>query len=106
LQPLIENAIHHGIAPRIGPGCVAIRARRLGNELHLEVRDDGLGLASSAKKGTGVGLANTRARLLHLYGTAQRLEIGSPSPGGCVAKIVLPFREMASELSDTNREAS
>jgi LytS/YehU family sensor histidine kinase len=106
LQPLIENAIHHGIAPRIGPGCVAIRARRLGNELHLGVRDDGLGLSSSAKKGAGVGLANTRARLLHLYGPAQRLEISSLPLSGCAAKIVLPFREMASEQSNTNREAS
>jgi two-component system LytT family sensor kinase len=99
LQPLIENAIHHGIAPRIGPGCVLIRVRRLGDELHLEVRDDGLGLSSAGKSGTGVGLANTRARLLHLYGTAQRLEVSNLPQGGCLARIVLPFRELAGELS-------
>jgi LytS/YehU family sensor histidine kinase len=101
LQPLIENAIHHGIAPRIGPGCVMIRVRRLGSELHLEVRDDGLGLSSAGQTGTGVGLANTRARLLHLYGTSQRLEVSNNPQGGCVAKIVLPFREVAPELNVT-----
>jgi LytS/YehU family sensor histidine kinase len=105
LQPLIENAIHHGIAPRIGPGCVLIRARRLGSELHLEVLDDGLGLSSAGKNGTGLGLANTRARLLHLYGTSQRLEVGNNPQGGCVAKIVLPFRELAPELKSVNQEA-
>ncbi|HEY7329990.1 MAG TPA: histidine kinase [Gemmataceae bacterium] len=101
MQPLLENAIHHGIAPRIGPGCIVIRTRRLGSELHLEVRDDGLGLRASVAGGGGVGLANTRARLLHLYGAAQRLELSNHPQGGCLAKIVLPFRELAPELNDT-----
>jgi LytS/YehU family sensor histidine kinase len=101
LQPLIENAIHHGIAPRIGSGCIVIRTRRLGSELHLEVRDNGLGLRATVAGGSGVGLANTRARLLHLYGTAQRVEVSNHPQGGCVAKIVLPFRELAPELNDT-----
>ena len=101
LQPLIENAIHHGIAPRIGPGRIEIRTRRLCGELHLEVRDDGLGLCPSVESGGGLGLANTRARLLHLYGTAQRLEISNLPQGGCAAKIVLPFRELDGELNDT-----
>ncbi len=105
LQPLIENAIHHGIAPRIGPGRIEIRIRRLGGELHLEVRDDGLGLCPSAEPCRGVGLANTRARLLHLYGTAQRLEMSNLPQGGCSAKIVLPFRELGGELNDTSEEA-
>jgi two-component system LytT family sensor kinase len=103
LQPLIENAIHHGIAPRIGPGCLILRTRRLGSELHLEVRDDGLGFRSS-EVGGGVGLANTRARLLHLYGTAQRLEVTNHPQGGCVAKIVLPFRELAPERNGTTAD--
>jgi two-component system LytT family sensor kinase len=104
LQPLIENAIHHGIAPRIGPGCIEIRAHRRNVELHLEVRDDGPGLSFGKKASGGVGLANTRARLLHLYGTAQRLEIGNRPQGGCVAKIVLPFHELDGELHDTVKE--
>jgi hypothetical protein len=103
LQPLIENAIHHGIAPRIGPGRVEIRAERLGSELHLEVRDDGLGLHSPAGSGGGAGLANTRARLLHLYGTAQRLELSNVPQGGCMAKIVLPYHEEDGEASDLNK---
>jgi hypothetical protein len=52
-----------------------------------------------------VGLANTRARLLHLYGTAQRLEISNVPQGGCAAKIVLPFRELGGEMNDTVEEA-
>lgn len=104
LQPLIENAIHHGIAPRIGPGRVEIRARRENSELRLEVLDDGLGLPEAVKPGGGVGLANTRTRLLHLYGEAQRLEIGNVLQGGCAVKITLPFREPASEPSDAIKE--
>jgi len=104
LQPLIENAIHHGIAPRVGPGCIEIRAHRRNAELQLEVRDDGPGFPSGSEAGAGVGLANTRARLLHLYGTRQRLEISNLSQGGCVATIVLPFRELAAELSDSVKE--
>ncbi len=105
LQPLIENAIHHGIAPRIGPGRIEIRTRRVSDELYLELRDDGLGLCSSVESGGGLGLANTRARLLHLYGTAQRLEISNLPQGGCAAKIVLPFRELGGELNGTVEEA-
>ncbi len=104
LQPLIENAIHHAVAPRVGPGCIEIRARRRNAELHLEVRDDGPGLTFGKKVNGGVGLANTRARLLHMYGTAQRLELGNRPQGGCVAKIVLPFHELSSELHDTVKE--
>lgn len=100
LQPLIENAVRHGIATRIEPGRVEIRVRRKGAELHLEVRDDGLGLPPGAEASGGVGLANTRARLRHLYGTAQRLELANLPRGGCVARIVLPFREPVGEPAD------
>jgi LytS/YehU family sensor histidine kinase len=105
LQPLIENAVHHGIAPRIGPGCIEIRVRRVHSELRLEVRDDGAGLPPGAEASGGVGIANTRARLLHLYGTAQRLEIKNLPQGGCVAKIVLPFHELADEPGDAPEAA-
>ncbi|HTU88857.1 MAG TPA: histidine kinase [Gemmataceae bacterium] len=99
LQPLIENAVRHGIAPRIEPGRIEVRVRRKDAELQLEVRDDGPGLPAGADVGGGVGLANTRARLLHLYGTAQRLEIGNLPHGGCLARIVLPFRESAGDTT-------
>lgn len=104
LQPLIENAIHHGIASRIGPGCVEIHTHREGSELRLEVRDDGSGLPDRGEQGRGIGLANTRARLLHLYGAVQRLEIGNLPHGGCAVKITLPYRELAGEPGDVTKE--
>jgi two-component system, LytTR family, sensor kinase len=104
LQPLLENAVHHGIAPRIEAGRIDIRIRREGTQLHLEVRDDGPGLTAGGTSSGGVGLANTRSRLLHLYGTAQRLEVRNGRHGGCVAHVILPFRELATESADNTRE--
>ncbi|HEY7155915.1 MAG TPA: histidine kinase [Gemmataceae bacterium] len=104
LQPLIENAVHHGIAPRTEAGRIDIRIRRQDTELHLEVHDDGPGLAAGGTAASGVGLANTRARLLHLYGTAQQLEVSNGRRGGCVARVILPFHELATEPADNTRE--
>jgi LytS/YehU family sensor histidine kinase len=103
LQPLIENAIRHGISPRCEPGRIEVRAWRTGSELYLEVRDDGPGLRTERKPGGGVGLTNTRARLLHLYGDAQRFEIGNDARGGCVARVVLPFYEPVGISDDSFR---
>jgi LytS/YehU family sensor histidine kinase len=76
LQPLVENAVQHGIAAAAGPGTLGISARRDGGFLQLEVRDSGPGPArSSAQRGQGIGLANTRARLQRLYGERQGFEI-------------------------------
>ena len=78
LQPLIENAIKHGISRRTGPARLDVSARRDGRYLHLHVRDDGPGMAApAALPGPGVGLANTRERLEKLYGSAYRLELSS-----------------------------
>jgi LytS/YehU family sensor histidine kinase len=105
LQPLLENAIRHGVAPRLEPGRVEVHVRRDGDFLHLEVRDDGPGIPAQPARGEGeangegngasegVGLANTRARLFHLYGAAQRLEASNDPRGGCTVKITLPFHE-------------
>jgi len=94
LQPLVENAIRHGIAPRTAPGTVSIRARRADEALLLEVEDDGLGLAVGA--GNGVGLTNTRARLRELYGSVSTLELsGSPGHGTRVRVSVPQPREAA-----------
>ncbi len=105
LQPLIDNAVHHGIAPRMGPGCIEIRAHRSRSELHLEVLDDGVGLPAEMMIESGMGLANTQARLVHMYGTGQRFAIGNRPQGGCVAKIVLPYHELAEECQASLREA-
>src|SRR5262249_53425821 len=75
LQPLVENAVRHGIAPRASGGELAVRAAREGDSLTLEVMDDGPGLAGEGVSGGGVGLANTRARLEQLYGTRHRFEM-------------------------------
>jgi two-component system, LytTR family, sensor kinase len=99
LQPLVENAIRHGIAPRSDPGCVEIAACLRDGALHLSVADDGVGRgvadATRAASGIGVGLSNTRDRLRQLYGTAHSLTVRTVVPHGLRVDIVLPFREAA-----------
>ncbi len=97
LQPLVENAIRHGIAPRPGPGRISVRAWREGDALRLEVRDDGLGFSERSPPEEGVGLGNTRARLHRLYGDAQRFELASGEDGGAVAHVAVPFRTDAAD---------
>lgn len=90
LQPLVENAVRHGIAPRAAEGTVEISAARENGALLLAVRDDGVG--GVPPEVTGVGLGNTRARLRQLYGARQSLEVeGAPGKGFAV-RIRLPFR--------------
>jgi hypothetical protein len=89
LQPLVENAIRHGIARSSVAGRVEIGARRVGDRLILSVRDDGPGLVRDTARPPGVGLANTRARLERLYGDATvTLE---PADRGAVATITMPY---------------
>ena len=91
LQPLVENAIQHAIAPASAGGTLLIRARREGDTLQLEVRDSGPGLPvnSAAGSRTGVGLANTRNRLQRLYGERQRFEL--VTDGGLTVVVRIPF---------------
>lgn len=96
LQPLVENAIKHGIAHREEGGSIELRAWREDEHLHLSVRDDGPGFSATSENGTaavtpGVGLRNTRERLEALYGTAQRFTLDSAEDGGAVAHLVLPY---------------
>jgi two-component system LytT family sensor kinase len=88
LQPLVENAIRHGIAPRSAPGTVRIRARIAGEMLEVEVEDDGVGIAPDLAD--GIGLRNTRARLAEHYGSAATLAIERRATGGSCAKVVVP----------------
>ena len=90
LQPLVENALHHGIAARAGPGRVEIGAARHGDVLRLVVADDGPGLPQSTSE--RIGLANTRARLQLLYADRQRFHVRNAEAGGVLAEIELPWR--------------
>lgn len=90
LQPLVENAIHHGIAPHAEAGRLEIRAWREAGRLVLVVRDDGPGLPSTAVPSWGVGLSNTAARLEHLYRDAQSLDVRNAEGGGLEVRITLP----------------
>lgn len=94
LQPLAENAVVHGIAPRASPGMVEIVARREANRLVLEVCDNGVGIRQDAKPtGHGFGVANVRARLEALYGEGANLSLESRAGGGTIARVSLPYRE-------------
>ena len=94
LQPLVENAIHHAVAPRPGGGRIEIRAALDTGALRLEVGDDGPGLpeGQTAFSGKGVGLANTQARLAQLYGGAHRFELGRHTAGGLSVNLTIPAR--------------
>jgi LytS/YehU family sensor histidine kinase len=94
LQPLVENALQHGIVRRAGGGLVKISARRQDGELHLCVTDDGPGLAQGERAfpREGIGLKNTRQRLRQLYGDRQSLELETPAEGGLRVKLAIPYR--------------
>ena len=103
LQPLVENAIRHGIAARIEPGRVQISTSVAsdGGSLHLEVRDDGPGIERDKGAATrkGVGLGNVQSRLEQLYGAEQHFALENHSEGGVVVTISIPyFRADAIEL--------
>ena len=95
LQPLVENAIRHGISRSVTGGTISVRGRREGGELALSVTDDGQGLSPNGNTGAGLGLANTRARLERLYGASQSLELVNGSAHGCEVRIRVPARALA-----------
>jgi signal transduction histidine kinase len=94
LQPLVENAIRHGIAPFAVAGRLEIKACREQDRLRLEVRDNGPGLSPEQQNNlkAGVGVANTRDRLQQLYGAAHRFAMATSPDGGLVLTMILPFR--------------
>jgi signal transduction histidine kinase len=104
LQPLVENAIRHGIEPQAKPGVVELSARGDNGCLHLEVRDNGVGLRAARPIREGVGLSNTRARLQELYGAEHQFEIADAAAGGLVVRMVIPMRKEPAPASETDRK--
>lgn len=94
VQPLVENAVKHGLRPREGTGRVVLSARRAGRWLELVVADDGVGPAHApAADGTGTGLANVRQRLRQLYGGDHAFQLAAAPGGGARASVRIPFSE-------------
>ena len=91
LQPLVENAIRHGVARDPSAGRIEVRAARRDGALRIEVRNEGPAYTGNGSRG-GVGLANTRARLHRLYGSAHRLELLPGQSGGTVAVLEVPWQ--------------
>ena len=103
LQPLVENAIKHGISPRPEGGNIEVRAQRLDGKLNVEIVDDGLGMPEQEVQG-GVGLINTRERLKHLYNDAHTFNVSSSPGSGVTIRISVPFREAGSNGNVTNAD--
>ncbi len=101
LQPLVENAIRHGISPRSAPGWVHLRAEKISDRLLIEILDNGVGLtqppSAGNTRGQGVGLKNTQLRLQQLYGDHYEFSCANSETGGCRVCISVPFRETATE---------
>ena len=110
LQPIIENAVKHGIASLSAPGRIDLRARRVNGSLQVQIQDNGRGLQSNngskalsegASNGCkeGIGLRTTRARLEHLYKAAYRLDLNNVPEGGFLVTLEVPFKVDAGKHS-------
>ncbi|KAA6460268.1 sensor histidine kinase [Acidobacteria bacterium AB60] len=99
LQPLVENAIRHGISRRATGGTVTVSAQRLGDNLAIRVEDDGAGLphAWSLERSAGLGLSVTRERLAGLYPNENSFIVKRRQEGGTAVEILLPLRVMGEE---------
>src|SRR5262249_46824433 len=99
LQPLVENAVRHGIAPHLRPGSIAIHAAREASRLKIDIVDSGAGLPPDRLMALnrGVGLENTRARLEHLYPSQHRFTFSNLDDGFCVT-VVIPFNLVESQV--------
>lgn len=95
LQPLVENAVRHGIAPRAAGGDLNVSARRNGSTLELLIEDNGAGLADdfSDRRAHGCGLRNTQERLRALYGDKGSLQIAARRGGGVSVRVSIPYMQ-------------
>ena len=94
LQPIIENAIRHGLSPKVEGGVIRIRSRRENGRLLLEVRDNGVGMPTvqvGQEQQHGIGMQNVRERLRVLYGTEYTFQVESPADGGTSIRIGVPL---------------
>jgi two-component system LytT family sensor kinase len=93
LQPLVENALKHGLARKLGPGCLTIRSRRDTGRVVIEIDDDGMGMTLERLEqpmSSGIGLANVRERLRVVYGSTYQLTMTSEPGKGTRAHIEVP----------------
>jgi hypothetical protein len=96
LQPLVENAVRHGIAPLESGGSIALAAVRENGMLRVTIRDDGMGPGRTGPRDRpGIGLESVRTRLAHLYGPAHRFDLSAAVPRGTVVSLELPYRTAA-----------
>jgi len=95
LQPLVENAIHHGISPLPHGGTIELRARREGEVLHIAIRNDRPESDTERPIREGIGLSNVRARLAQLYGAAHELRFEETDNGGLLVQLAIPYRVAA-----------
>jgi two-component system LytT family sensor kinase len=105
LQPLIENSIKHGLAPKVEGGSIYLRSRLTDSRLVIEVEDDGVGmggsqLEASTLPGMGIGMANIAERLQVLYGDTARMTIDSHEGKGTIIRIRLPLIEAMSSVPE------
>lgn len=103
LQPLVENSIRHGIAPRRSGGTIKIISERQKKWLILRIEDDGLGLKSNSQDGEGIGLSNIKTRLQHLYGDEQKFILEYlPEEKGVVVTLKIPFVESSNNYENSH----
>ena len=100
LQPVVENAVRHGIGCRVGGGSIEVRATRVGSRLHIRVQDAGSGARVRTTGGRGLGLSNLRARLKQLHGGDGELRIEC-SENGAVVEVIVPYRRLAAAANLT-----
>jgi two-component system, LytTR family, sensor kinase len=109
LQPLVENAIKHGLADKMDGGNVSIRSRCTQHRVIIEVEDDGVGMAASAgSSGTGIGMLNVQERLQVVYGDAAEINIESQPGSGTMVRLTLPIlqaEEMGGSVAGAIYEA-
>ena len=107
LQPLVENAIRHGIGPRRAPGFIRITTWRDRDDVWMEIRDDGLGFTRGGlMPPEGVGLRNTRGRLQQLYNDDHAMMLEDSPGGGCTVKIRVPYRTRTEEVTTDHVDSS